>query len=143
MNTNDTEIVEQLFLEFTVPQVLQNDTNGFPLVEPWASEYVNAIRDKRFGDAVWARYHIAGDVHDGIIEGTNKTALEMIEEDALGYKVGDPEIYAEALSFYANTSSTDGHPEVIETITRIGNKGVTRLQAQAQAERRAELLADL
>jgi hypothetical protein len=96
----------------------------------------------RLGDAVWARYHIAGDVHDGIIEGADKTVLEMIEGYALGYRVGDPDIYAEALSFYAN-STGDGHPEVLEIITRIGNKDVAMLQAPLQAERRAELLVDL
>jgi hypothetical protein len=90
---------------------------------------------------MWARYHIAGDEHDGIIEGTDKTVLEMIEEDALGYKVDDPDVYAEALLFYAK-STTDEHPEVVEII-KCNNKDVTRLQAQLQAERRAELLADL
>jgi hypothetical protein len=126
-----------------VQKVLQGDKNGFTIVEPWASEYVSAIRDGKFGDAVWARYHIAGDIHDGIIEGTEKTVLEMIEEDALGYKLGDPEVYAEAVSFYANTSSNDGHPEVIEIIMRIGNTDTMASQAQIEAERRAELLADL
>ncbi|KAF3395951.1 hypothetical protein F1880_006835 [Penicillium rolfsii] len=143
MISDDTKVVEQLFLEFTVRQVLENDTNGFPVVQPWASQYVSAIREGRYGDAVWARYHIAGDVVDGVIEGSDKTVLEMIEEDALGYKLGDPEVYAEALSFYAGTSSTDGHPEVIEIFLRIGNQDTTALQAQLEAERRAELLADI
>jgi hypothetical protein len=143
MNTQDTELVEQLFLDFSIQEVLQNETNGFPIVEPWASEYVNAIRDRRYGDAVWARYHIAGDVHGGIIEGTDKTVLEMIEEDALGYKVGDPGLYDGALSFYANTKSTDGHPEVIKIIMGIGSRDVTRIRAQLRAERQAEALADL
>ncbi|CAI7593113.1 unnamed protein product [Penicillium glandicola] len=143
MNTQDTEIVEQLFLEFSVQEVLQNETNGFPIVEPWASEYVNAIRDGRYGDDVWARYHIAGDVYGGIIEGTDKTVLEMIEEEALGYKVSDPEVYDVALSFYAKTKPTDGHPEVIEIIMRIGSQYVTAIRAQLRAQRRAEALADL
>ncbi|KAK7414571.1 hypothetical protein QQX98_006599 [Neonectria punicea] len=37
-------------------------------------------------------------------------------EDAIGYKTNDPEWYAKALLFYARTSSTDGHPEVIDII---------------------------
>jgi hypothetical protein len=143
MNTQHTELVEQLFLEFSFQEVLQNETDGFPFVEPWASEYVNAIQDRRYGGAVWARYHIAGDVHGGVIEGTDKTVLEMIEEDALGYKVGDPEVYDVALSFYAKTKPTDGHPEVIEIIMRIGSQDVTAIRAQLRAERQAEALADL
>lgn len=91
--------MEQLFLDFSVQGVHQNEMNAFPIVELWATQYVNAIRDGRYGDAVWARYHIAGEVHGGIIDGTNRTVLEMIEEDALGYKVGDLEVYHEALSF--------------------------------------------
>lgn len=145
MNTNETKLVEQLFLDFSIQAILQNETNGFLVVEPWASDYVNAIREGRYGDAVWARYHIAGDVDvcNGIIEGTDKTVLEMIEEDALGYKVGDPEVYDEALAFYASTKSADGHPEVIEIIMRIGRKDVEALRARIEDENRADVLADL
>ncbi|KAI2730449.1 hypothetical protein CBS147332_2301 [Penicillium roqueforti] len=143
MSISETELVEQLFLDFTVQEVLQKDTRGFPIVEPWASEYVNAIRERRFGDAVWARYHIDGGVHDGIIEDTNKTVLQMIEEDALGYRVGDPDLYAEALSsVYERTSASDGHRDVIDLLTRIGNQDIKELRAQARAKHRAELLAD-
>ena len=78
-----------------------------------------------------------------IIEGTNMTVLEMIEEDALGYRVSDPDIYAEALSFYEKTKSSDGHPEVIEILRRIGAQDVSGLQAQRLDELRADLLADL
>ncbi|CEJ54991.1 hypothetical protein PMG11_01275 [Penicillium brasilianum] len=129
INTSEAKLVEQLFLDFSVQEVRQNEMNGFPIVEPWATEYLNSIRDGRYGDAVWARYHIAGEVHSGIIDGTNRTVLEMIEEDALGYKVGDPEVYHEALSFYANTNPADGHPGVIEIILRIGNQDVDTLRA--------------
>lgn len=64
--------------------------------------------------------------------------LEIIEEDTLGYRVHDPDIYAEALSFYGN-STGDRHPEVLDIIIRIGKKDVTRLQAQMLAERLADL----
>ncbi|OOQ81612.1 hypothetical protein PEBR_42245 [Penicillium brasilianum] len=129
MNTSSASLVEQLFLDFSVQGVRQNEMNGFPIVEPWATEYVNAIRDGRYGDAVWARYHIAGEVHGGIIDGTNRTVLEMIEEDALGYK--------------ANTNPADGHPDVIEIILRIENQDVDTLRAQLRAEHQADVLADL
>lgn len=104
---------------------------------------MSAIREGRYGDAIWARYHITRDVCGGVIEGSDKIVLEMIQEDALGYKLSDPKVYAEALSLCTNTSSTDRHPEVIEIILRIGNQDTTALQAQLEAERRAELLAEI
>lgn len=117
--------VEPLFLEFSIQEVLTN-TSWIPVVEPWASQYVSAIRDGRYGDAVWARYHIAGDVHDGIVAGTtNMTVLQSIEEDALGYKLNDPEDYAKAQQFYTQTSDHDGHKDVIEVILRPNSEGVS------------------
>src|SRR5690242_6593213 len=93
-SARESEAIEPLFLEFSIQEVLAN-TSWIPVVEPWASQYVSAIRDGRYGDAVWAWYHIAGDVHNGIVGGTtNKTVLQSIEEDALGYKINDPEDYA-------------------------------------------------
>jgi hypothetical protein len=70
LNVSSTKLVEQLFLDFSLPAVHQHDTNGFLIVEPWASEYLSGIRDRRYGDAVWDRYHIAGDVD-------NSTPLEL------------------------------------------------------------------
>ncbi|EKV12970.1 hypothetical protein PDIG_31970 [Penicillium digitatum PHI26] len=110
MRISETELVEQLFLDFTGQEAVQKDTRGFPIVELWASEYGNAIRKRRFGDAVWARYHLDGSVHDGKIEDTNKTVLQLTEEDALDYSVGDPDFYAEALSsVYKRTRASDGY----------------------------------
>ncbi|KAH7125823.1 hypothetical protein EDB81DRAFT_201278 [Dactylonectria macrodidyma] len=110
-------LVEQLFLDISLNDVL-NKTSGLSLVEPWAGMYVDAVLDSRYGDAVWARYQIEGNVQNGIIDGSNLTVLESIEEDAMGYKVGAPEQYAEAQLLYADTNTTDGHPEVIEIILR-------------------------
>lgn len=107
---------EQLFLDLPIADVLDKD-HWLPVVEPWASAYVNAISDRRFGDAIWARYHIFGEVKDGILN--NKTVLEAIEEDALSYRRGEPDIYLEALLFYKGRSSTDGHAEIIEMLVRI------------------------
>ncbi|KAM5368003.1 hypothetical protein ACJZ2D_009717 [Fusarium nematophilum] len=122
MSLSDAEPVEQLFLDLPVHQVLQRD--GVPAVEPWASLYIDAIHDGRFGDAIWARYHIMGDVIDGMIEGL--TVLESITEDAVGYKKYAPEQYAEAVSFYRGTvSSADGHADVIEVILRVDGEDVT------------------
>ncbi|PWY93027.1 hypothetical protein BO94DRAFT_487511 [Aspergillus sclerotioniger CBS 115572] len=137
-----SQIVEGIFLEFSIEEILTRNTQGFPVVEPWATDYVNAVRDKRYGDAIWARYHIAGDVHDGISEEENKPVLEVIEDEALNYKVSDPEAYAEALVFYADTSSADGHPEVMEIIRRIGNMDTTELRAKYEREQWEDHIAD-
>ncbi|KAJ6144907.1 hypothetical protein N7470_008802 [Penicillium chermesinum] len=136
LELSTTDLVEQLFLDFTTDEVSQNATNGFPLVEPWASEYVAAIHEGRFGDAVWARYHIAGDVNPqtGIIENTNLTVLQSIEEDALGYRTSDPDLYADALHFYGNTSRADSHTDIIDLFTTIGQQSLD--EAQKNLEKR-------
>lgn len=119
-NVDETELPEQLFLDLSIQGVL-NSPAGMELFEPWATEYVDAIREGRFGDAIWARYHISGDVENGIVGDTNLTVLQSIEEDAEGYKANAPEQYTEALSFYANTSNLDEHVDVMEVIWRIGS----------------------
>ncbi|KAH7150530.1 hypothetical protein B0J13DRAFT_550330 [Dactylonectria estremocensis] len=116
--TNPLPLVERLFLDLPLQEVISN-TSTMNVVEPWASMYVDAINDGRFGDAVWARYQILGNVENGIIEGANLTVLETIKEDAVEYKANTPEQYEEAVLFYANTSSADGHFDVINTILHI------------------------
>ncbi|KAM6508128.1 hypothetical protein FALCPG4_018015 [Fusarium falciforme] len=131
-SARESEAIEPLFLEFSIQEVLAN-TSWIPVVEPWASQYVSAIRDGRYGDAVWARYHIAGDVHNGIVGGTtNKTVLQSIEEDALGYKINDPEDYAKAQAFYAQTSDHDGHKDIIQTLSHIYNQDISHLEARVR-----------
>ncbi|QPC71862.1 hypothetical protein HYE68_002614 [Fusarium pseudograminearum] len=112
---DDTEPNEPLFLDISTTSILKKEV-GFGLVEPWTSRYVAAIHDKRFRDALWARYHISGDVINGTIEETNLTVLDRIEEDAMEYKVNEPELFSHALSFYANTSSNDTHTEILELL---------------------------
>ncbi|KAJ5246634.1 hypothetical protein N7468_001617 [Penicillium chermesinum] len=137
MSTSETEVPEQLFLEFSIQDIIQRETNGLAVMEPWASAYVDAIRNRRFGDAVWARYHLAGDVDSetGIIGDTSKSVLQMIEEDAVGYRTGESGLYAEALStVYERTSESDGHPEVIELLLRVGKQSIRELRAQFKDE---------
>ncbi|KAK4871381.1 hypothetical protein LT330_000618 [Penicillium expansum] len=125
---------EQLFLDLPIQDVL-NKNAGMLVIEPWASIYVDAIRDGRFVDAVWARYHISGDLENEIAEDPNNmTVLDVIKVDALEYRVNEPEEYAKALSFYAKTSSADGHADVIETIDNLTEKDIARVRAQLEAE---------
>ncbi|KAI8653553.1 hypothetical protein NCS55_01342400 [Fusarium keratoplasticum] len=123
MSQSDMKAVEQCFLDISVDAVLHYD--GVPAVEPWATMYIDAIHEQRFGDAIWARYQIFGDVIDGLLD-ERLTVLESIEEDAVGYKKNAREAFDEAVAFYKSASnSTDGHPEVIEIIMRIDQEDVS------------------
>ncbi|KAF7118134.1 hypothetical protein CNMCM5793_007527 [Aspergillus hiratsukae] len=135
LNISETKPVEQLFLDIPIQQVL-NPSEGTKVIEPWTSMYVDAIRDARFGDAVWSRYHIYGDVENGIVSGSNNmTVLDVIKEDALSYRVNEPEEYFKALLFYAKTSSADGHADVIEVITNLDEREIAEFKATEEAER--------
>ncbi|KAM0281436.1 hypothetical protein ACHAQH_003559 [Verticillium albo-atrum] len=121
---------EPLFLDFTVHEVATKAAR-LQFVEPWATLYVDAVRDRRYGDAIWARYHISGDVVDGVFPqyglGKDTTVLERIEEDALEYWADDAESYLKALELYRQTKDSDGHKEVIELLIRcsMGRPGAT------------------
>ncbi|KAJ4256813.1 hypothetical protein NW762_008909 [Fusarium torreyae] len=116
--TDEAVLIEPLFLDVTIYDVI-HDTEGIPTIEPWASDYVAAIRDNRFGDAIWARYHMMGGVTNHILDGTNITVLASIKEDAIDYKVNTPEDFAKALDLYAGTSENDAHTDVLDTISRL------------------------
>ncbi|KAM0331645.1 hypothetical protein ACHAQA_003324 [Verticillium albo-atrum] len=113
--------VEPLFLDLTVHEVATN-TACIPVVEPWATMYVDAIRDGRYGDAVWARYHITGNVIDGVIPQLggckDKTVLESIEEDALEALENSWDLLEEAVELFRQTKDSDGHKEVIDLLAR-------------------------
>lgn len=116
--TNEKDLVEQLFLDISIYSVV-NSVDGIPTIEPWASQYVAALQERRFGDAIWARYHMMGEVENGIVGDTNLTVPQSIEEDAVGYKTYAPEQFAQALSIYANTSSEDTKPDILELILNV------------------------
>ncbi|KAJ5949989.1 hypothetical protein N7454_001573 [Penicillium verhagenii] len=128
-NSTSSTSPEQLFLEFSIHDVYDN-TTGADFVEPWASAYVKSIQEKRYGDAIWARYHMYGDVENGIVEGSdNMTVLEVIEEDARDYRVDHSGLYTEALSFYAKTSSQDADTaNVLDVLRRVGEEDITELE---------------
>ncbi|KAJ4268312.1 hypothetical protein NW762_002375 [Fusarium torreyae] len=122
MSLSDAEPPEGLFLDISVQGVLHDV--GIPAVEPWGTSYIDAVHDKRFDDAIWARYHIFGNVIDGMIE--KLTVLESIAEDAMRYKKFAPEDYAMAVAFYKDMmNSADTHPEVIEIILHIDKQDLS------------------
>ncbi|EXL39138.1 hypothetical protein FOCG_18242 [Fusarium oxysporum f. sp. radicis-lycopersici 26381] len=60
------------------------------------------------------------------------TVLQSIEEDALGYKLNDPEDYAKAQALYAQTSDHDGHKDIIQTLSHIYNQDISHLEARVR-----------
>ncbi|KAJ5914308.1 hypothetical protein N7504_003191 [Penicillium tannophilum] len=132
-NISETEPVEQLFLEFPIQDILTN-RHGMA-DDPWAWKYVDAIRDGRLGDAIWARYHIGGDIEDDIPDASSKmTVLDVIKEDALGYRASEPEEYSKALLIYAKTSSTDGRPDIIDLIRDLDERDVAQMKERMEDE---------
>lgn len=116
---------EDLFLDLAISDVL-NHTSGTKAVEPWASLYITAVSEGRYGDAIFARYNMDGLAINGVYEDTNRTVHEEIQYDALNYHQGYPEIYAKSLSFFSsNYSTADSKPEIIEAIKQVPNSGAT------------------
>lgn len=122
---------EQLFLDLPVADVI-NKTARIRMVEPWASRYCVAISEKRYGDAIYARYHIDGIAKDGIYgdlrdNGDGKCILhetsvyDMIMEDARGYRECAPELYRDAMLFYSKSSPKDSRRDIIEGLLRLGS----------------------
>ncbi|KAF5622328.1 hypothetical protein F52700_10591 [Fusarium sp. NRRL 52700] len=110
--------VEELFLDISIHEVLTQTMVTF--VEPWMTMYIDSIQEKRYGDAIWARYCIEGGVENGVIlgQGPNPdiTVLDQIREDAVEAKTNEPGLWTQALELYRTASSADGHPEVIKVI---------------------------
>ncbi|KAF9779933.1 hypothetical protein IL306_001061 [Fusarium sp. DS 682] len=79
----DKALPEQLFLDIPINDVIKKSAL-IPLFEPWSSNYVESIKSKRYGDAIWARFHMEGGVQDGVTQDTNDIILDIIKEDAAG-----------------------------------------------------------
>ncbi|TXC10546.1 hypothetical protein FocTR4_00005957, partial [Fusarium oxysporum f. sp. cubense] len=126
LNIDKSQAPETLSLDISVQRVFAG--TGPDPVEPWATSYVNAVRDGRFGDAIWARYHIFGNVVDGKSE-YGSTVIDNVEEEAVRYKKRACREWANTVAFYKETSSADIHPEVIEIILQVDKKDVSRIQA--------------
>ncbi|GAD95388.1 hypothetical protein FG04489.1 [Paecilomyces variotii No. 5] len=138
MGTEGKRVPEPLFLEYSTEEVLEgNNGRGIPFVQPWGSEYVNAIHGRRYGDAIWARYHIRGSSDD------DEAVRKEIEVDARECRENDPYGYADAILLYSDNSSADGHLDLIEMILRIAKEDASEHHAKVQAEERAEAEAHL
>lgn len=129
----ESSLPEQLFLDLPVADVM-NKTARIRMVEPWASRYCIAISEKRYGDAIYARYHIDGRAKDGIYTDLRDngdrpyvlhetSVYDMIMEDAQGYAQGSPELYRDALLFYSKASLNDNRRDIIEGLFKLGSNG--------------------
>jgi hypothetical protein len=127
----ESSLPEQLFLDIPVADVIIK-TARIRMVEPWASRYCIAISEKRYGDAVYARYHIDGIAKDGIYTDLRDTGdgpytlhetsvYDMIMEDARGYAECAPELYRDALLFYSKSSPKDSRRDIIEGLLKLGS----------------------
>ncbi|GKZ17472.1 hypothetical protein AbraIFM66951_004774 [Aspergillus brasiliensis] len=127
----ESSLPEQLFLDIPIADII-NKTARIRLVEPWATRYCTAISEKRYGDAIYARYHIDGRAKDGIytdlrdngdgpFEVHETSVYDMIMEDARELAQGSPELYSEALRFYRDSSLDDGRRDIIEGLIKIGS----------------------
>jgi hypothetical protein len=120
---------EQLFLDYRISDVL-DESIRIPKVDPWASEYCAAITEKRYGDAIWARYHMSGNAIDGVITylgelddgscGEYKVNVyDEIMEDAYGYALSSSDCYREALEFYSHSSPRDSRRDILEGLAMV------------------------
>ncbi|KAJ5715223.1 uncharacterized protein N7483_012404 [Penicillium malachiteum] len=121
---------EPLFLDYRVSDLLDM-TIRMPRFEPWTSQYCTAITEKRYGDALWARYHMSPDAKDGVItdmrdlgndkfEAHETPVYDEIMMDAKGYAEGNPDTYRKALVFYSSTSPSDSHQDIIKGLFGVG-----------------------
>lgn len=131
-------LTEQLFLDYSIRDIQQGRFGSAN--DPWAPLYVDAIRDGRYGDAVWARYHIGADVENDIVGGSsNMRVLEVIKEDALSYRVSSPEEYFKAVSFYLDTSKNDGHTNVLDIICTLDEREIAEMEAKKKKENHVDV----
>jgi hypothetical protein len=116
---------EQLFLDVDPIKAL-NGTCGTRTTKPWATSYHDAIMERRYGDAIYARYNIDGRSSNGTYYGTNHSVLEEILIDAASYYSNYPEIFAEALLFYSNSSSEDARMDIIDALRQTPTSNLER-----------------
>ncbi|KAJ5930687.1 hypothetical protein N7466_006180 [Penicillium verhagenii] len=126
MIPEENPLPEQLFLDFRISDVLDS-TKRIPRTEPYASQYCTAISEHRYGDAIFARYHMDGRAENGICTNTRDGCCEtyqipvfdLIMEDARGYARECPGLYRNALRLFNSTSLDDGRRDIIEGLNRV------------------------
>ncbi|KAF4342145.1 hypothetical protein FBEOM_3878 [Fusarium beomiforme] len=116
-----------LFLDIPISQVLAAPPEwGF--VEPWAGNYVAALQEERYGDAIWARYQMFGNTSNGTyLDYPGWTVREALELDAIGYRLHERDNWKYALTVYAKSSKNDTHSDILDLMTDINRRSYYRL----------------
>ncbi|KAH7210179.1 hypothetical protein BKA60DRAFT_623481 [Fusarium oxysporum] len=111
-----------LFLDVSISEA-QSDRPEWGLVEPWTSDYIVALQENRYGDAIWARYQIFG-------------VREAIEEDAIGYRLHARDNWKYAMTIYAK-SSRNIQSDILDLMFDVDRRSYYRLfRDQARLHKR-------
>jgi hypothetical protein len=104
-------IIEPLFLDISAAEL-------GPLT-PHEISYIQAITARKFGEAIYHRYHFDSRAVDGFIPSENITVLEDITNDAVGYAGDDAQQFYETCRILQTTSELDGMKYVIDAICSV------------------------
>jgi hypothetical protein len=110
-------IIESLFLDISAAE-LADHTAPRPLT-PRELSYIQAIADKKFGEAIYHRYHFDSRAVDGSIPSENITVLEDITNDAVDYASDDAQQFNETLRILQTTSELDTMKHIIDAISLV------------------------
>ncbi|KAH7234917.1 uncharacterized protein BKA55DRAFT_139916 [Fusarium redolens] len=112
-----------LFLDVSICEA-QSNRPEWGLVEPWTSDYVAALQENRYGDAIWARYQMFGGTSNGThLEYPQWTVREAIEEDAIGYRLHARDNWKYAITVYAKSRATIGYLKIKLDYINVFKKG--------------------
>lgn len=67
------------------------------MTQLWSDLYCLAIDEKRYGEAVYARYHMDGLATDGVYTMDNIIVINEIKRDASDYAAHNLEMFAAAI----------------------------------------------
>jgi hypothetical protein len=115
-----------LFLDVSISEA-QSDRPEWGLVEPWTSDYIVALQENRYGDAIWARYQMFGDTSNGTyLEYPQWTVREAIEEDAIGYRLHARDNWKYAMTIYAK-SNRNIQSDILDLMFDVDRRSYYRL----------------
>ncbi|ENH66515.1 hypothetical protein FOQG_13521 [Fusarium oxysporum f. sp. raphani 54005] len=125
-----------LFLDVSISEA-QSDRPEWGLVEPWTSDYIVALQENRYGDAIWARYQMFGDTSNGTyLEYPQWTVREAIEEDAIGYRLHARDNWKYAMTIYAK-SNRNIQSDILDLMFDVDRRSYYRLfRDQARLHKR-------
>jgi hypothetical protein len=118
-------IIEPLFLDISAAELATHHTVPLPFrnppgpLTPHEISYIQAITARKFGEAIYHRYHFDSRAVDGFIPSENITVLEDITNDAVGYAGDDAQQFYETCRIPQTTSELDGMKYVVDAICSV------------------------